>query len=315
MIEKRDYALQAFLLVIIVYLLQWAASLLMAGPATGYLWQLRMVVMQGATILLPAAVYIRLNMPGFLRNHRALTGGEIAFTLLAAALGLPALNALNGLCTLLCAALRIPMVVSEIPAVTSSGLFAASLFSIAFMPGLAEELLFRGCVMNSLRPYGTRRAILLSALLFAMMHGILQSLPVHFVMGLVLGLLYFYTGSLQAPILYHLMHNALTVLLNVIPTGTEEAATVSVSAYVEDMELFAGTMWALLIMAVVFGGLFVLCLQTVFRRAKRGGFVPVEVPRSEALPFSRMAVVALGLALALLVWQYVSNLLYAMRFA
>lgn len=314
MIAKRDYALKAFLLVLVTYLLQWAASLLMQGAATGYMWHLRMLVMHAATILLPAALYIRMYMPGFGTGHRTLTGGEVLFVVLAALTGLPALTSLNGFLTLLLLKLGVPMVVSDIPAITSSGLFAASLFSIALMPGFAEELLFRGCVMNSLRPYGTRRAILLSALLFGMMHGILQSFPVHFIMGVVLGLLYFYTGSLHAPILYHLLHNALTVLMSLVSAGSEESGA-ELSMYLENTELLTGTLVSYLVMTVVFGGLFVLCLQSVFRRAKRSGFAPVKISRSEAMQFSPAAIAALVIVLIALAGLYLNNFLYALRFA
>lgn len=310
---KWDYALNAFLLVLICYLLQWVYSLMMRGPATGYGYHLRMLVMHGATILLPAALYIRLFLPGFGANHRALSGGEVLFILLAALVGLPALNALNGIFTLLLLALRVPMVFSSIPEVTNSGLFAASLLSIALMPGVAEELLFRGCVMNSLRPYGTRRAILLSALLFAMMHGILQSLPVHFLMGVVLGLLYFWTGSLQAPILYHLGHNAFSVLMTLWSSGASTSDTeVPLTTFLEDPSLLAGTAFGLLMLMAIFGGLFLLCLRTVQRRSRRDGFIPVRVLPEEAARFSKTAVVALVLVLVLLSGLYLNNLLYAM---
>lgn len=310
MIAKRDYALQAFLLVFIVILLQWAADLLMPGPVTGYMRHLRMLTMHAGTILLPAALYIHLFIPGFGAAHRTLTGMEVLLVILLALVGLPALTALNGLLTLLLLALDVPMLFFHTPAITSSGLFAASLLSIAVMPGFAEELLFRGCVMNSLRPYGTRRAILLSALLFAMMHGILQSLPVHFLMGVVLGLLYFYTGSLHAPILYHVLHNALTLLMDLLPAGGESDAGLSI--YRENAELLTGTMFGLLMIGILFGGLFVLCLRAVIRRARRSGFVPVKVPPGEAMRFSRGAVAVLGTVLVLLAYMYLNTFVYAM---
>lgn len=52
---------------------------------------------------------------------------------------------------------------------------------------IAEEILFRGYVLRSLRPYGKRFAIVCSAFLFGMYHGNLLQLPFAFLMGLVLG--------------------------------------------------------------------------------------------------------------------------------
>lgn len=64
--------------------------------------------------------------------------------------------------------------------------FSMFLYSAVCAP-FAEEILFRGYVLRSLRPYGKRFAILLSALLFALFHGNILQLPYAFFMGLVLG--------------------------------------------------------------------------------------------------------------------------------
>ena len=50
-----------------------------------------------------------------------------------------------------------------------------------------EELLFRGYVLRSLRPFGKRFAVLSSALLFGLFHGNLLQTPYAMLIGLVLG--------------------------------------------------------------------------------------------------------------------------------
>ena len=50
-----------------------------------------------------------------------------------------------------------------------------------------EELLFRGYILRTLRPYGKRFAILTSAILFGLFHGNLLQTPYALLMGLVLG--------------------------------------------------------------------------------------------------------------------------------
>ncbi len=52
---------------------------------------------------------------------------------------------------------------------------------------ISEELLFRGFLLRSLRPYGKRFAILGSALFFGLFHGNLLQTPYAFLMGLLLG--------------------------------------------------------------------------------------------------------------------------------
>ncbi len=67
-----------------------------------------------------------------------------------------------------------------------SDTFSMFLYSALLAP-IGEEVLFRGYVLRSLRPYGKRFAILGSAILFGMFHGNLLQTPYAMLMGLVLG--------------------------------------------------------------------------------------------------------------------------------
>lgn len=76
----------------------------------------------------------------------------------------------------------------------------------AFAAPLGEELLFRGLVQDTLRPYGKRFAIFGSAFLFGMFHGNLVQTPFAFAVGLVLG----YTAeeySLLWSVALHIINN------------------------------------------------------------------------------------------------------------
>ncbi len=85
------------------------------------------------------------------------------------------------------------------------------LAGIGFGAALSEELLFRGLILSGLRPLGRTGAIVASALLFTVMHGLL--LPNYFVAGIVLGLAATGTGSILVPISIHLFHNVAALLL------------------------------------------------------------------------------------------------------
>lgn len=60
------------------------------------------------------------------------------------------------------------------------------LYSALFAP-VGEEILFRGFVLGSLRPYGKRFAVMGSAILFGLFHGNLLQTPYAIFMGLILG--------------------------------------------------------------------------------------------------------------------------------
>ena len=67
-----------------------------------------------------------------------------------------------------------------------SDTFSMFLYVSVFAP-VWEELLFRGFVLRTLRPFGKRFAILGSAVLFGLFHGNLIQTPYAFLMGLLLG--------------------------------------------------------------------------------------------------------------------------------
>jgi membrane protease YdiL (CAAX protease family) len=86
-----------------------------------------------------------------------------------------------------------------------------SLLAIAVIPAVCEELLVRGIVLPSLvRPAGPWGAIVISAVVFAVIHLDPYRTPFTLVLGLALGFLRVRTGSLLACVVAHAVLNALT---------------------------------------------------------------------------------------------------------
>lgn len=75
------------------------------------------------------------------------------------------------------------------------------------VPAVLEELLFRGAVLQGLRPAGDRAALLCSALLFMAAHGSLSQWIPACAAGLLLGAVTLQTGTLRWAILLHLCNN------------------------------------------------------------------------------------------------------------
>lgn len=83
--------------------------------------------------------------------------------------------------------------------------FSSLLYSIIIAP-LAEELMLRGLVLRKIEPYGKGFAILISALMFGLIHYNIVQLPITFLMGILFG----YVAveySLGAAIVLHMMNN------------------------------------------------------------------------------------------------------------
>lgn len=90
---------------------------------------------------------------------------------------------------------------------------ALNLFTMAVLPALLEEMIYRGYILRVLRPYGNLFAVLISSALFSLMHGNLRQIPFAFIVGLVLGSLYVCTNNIWLPIAVHFANNAISVLM------------------------------------------------------------------------------------------------------
>ncbi len=100
--------------------------------------------------------------------------------------------------------------------------------AVVVAPGISEEVLFRGLVFTGLYIYhGPRLAIGGAALFFALVHFNPWQLPALFLLGLLLGLLVYWSHSIYPAILAHMVNNALSFAgLNLkVYWGTELLST------------------------------------------------------------------------------------------
>lgn len=87
--------------------------------------------------------------------------------------------------------------------------FLSMLFLVAVQPAVFEEMVFRGAALHGYRSLGPKKAILVSALLFAMLHMNLQQALYAFLLGATFAFLVQRTGSIFASMLPHFLINAL----------------------------------------------------------------------------------------------------------
>lgn len=84
---------------------------------------------------------------------------------------------------------------------------------VGLTPAVCEELAVRGFVLSGLRHLGYKwRAIVLSALFFGLIHGILQQSMNAFFVGLILGYVAVQSGSILPCMVFHFTHNSLAIL-------------------------------------------------------------------------------------------------------
>lgn len=91
------------------------------------------------------------------------------------------------------------------------------LLVVAVVGPICEELLFRGGVQRSfLHTFSPTKAIVFSSLLFSFVHLNPAQLPVAFILGLLLGFSYWWSGSLIAPIAIHIINNSVACMLTLL---------------------------------------------------------------------------------------------------
>jgi membrane protease YdiL (CAAX protease family) len=97
--------------------------------------------------------------------------------------------------------------------INSFARYLLSMFIIALLPGIFEEVCFRGGLQNILMRWfkGPWIAIILTAFIFSIIHISYYGFLVRFALGVVLGLVFYYSRSLWLSILFHFLYNGIQV--------------------------------------------------------------------------------------------------------
>ncbi len=85
-------------------------------------------------------------------------------------------------------------------------LWITAIFTVIVAP-IAEELVFRKLIIDRTQKYGGFVCVLLSALIFGLMHGNLYQFFYCFFLGLILGYIYYSTGKIHLTIVIHAIIN------------------------------------------------------------------------------------------------------------
>ena len=101
------------------------------------------------------------------------------------------------------------------------------LMAVGVIGPFAEELLFRGAVLPSLLKWDRISgkpwlAIVISAALFSLAHMNPAQMPFAFLLGLLLGWLYYRTGSLLPGLVIHVINNSLICVAGILSFKFEE---------------------------------------------------------------------------------------------
>lgn len=100
-----------------------------------------------------------------------------------------------------------------IPNPNTAPMLLLGVASIGIAPAFCEEFMYRGVIMRGYENYNKVMAIIMSSLLFGLMHATLEQLAFAVLMGAIMGTLVCVTDSLWASILFHFLNNFRSIIL------------------------------------------------------------------------------------------------------
>jgi membrane protease YdiL (CAAX protease family) len=111
---------------------------------------------------------------------------------------------------------RVELIVNKFMSQKSWIAFMVNILMIAIVPAIGEELIFRGIVMRNFNKWfkNIHVAIFISAFIFSAFHMQFYSFLPRFFLGIVLGYMFVWSGSLVLPILAHFVNNAGAVIVS-----------------------------------------------------------------------------------------------------
>lgn len=109
---------------------------------------------------------------------------------------------------------------------------------LCLVPGVCEEFLFRGAILTNCLPFGRSTAILISSLLFALMHQNGEQVLYAFAAGIVLGLVYERMGSIWCCTLLHVLNNFASLAEESLLSGLAPSGWSNVAAVLFEAAIF-----------------------------------------------------------------------------
>lgn len=130
-----------------------------------------------------------------------------------------------------------------------------SILALSVLPGIVEEVLFRGVLYSGLRKARPIKGILLTALFFGIAHMNFNQFSYAFVLGLVLGLLLEASDSIYSCMLLHAAFNGVSVITSIIYGLTGNSAlldqTVSTAQRLQSIAILVPVSIAFLVLSAL----------------------------------------------------------------
>ncbi len=141
--------------------------------------------------------------------------------------------------------------------VNDFGSYIGYVIAACVAPAICEELLFRGTIQSGLKKYGKWASIISASLIFMLMHGGPEQTVHQFIVGIIVGLIFYETGNLWLSVIVHFFNNFISITqlfaYNMMQTPSDEIITETTEALTQNEAWmqFAINLFVALIMAAI----------------------------------------------------------------
>jgi membrane protease YdiL (CAAX protease family) len=237
-----------------------------------------------------------------------LTPGMALVSALAALAGVMTALSVGSLWMLALEGMGARLTDQALPRAESTGQLVALVAASCMLPGIFEELLFRGFILGAWERRGTKNALAVSTAMFAALHGSITGLPTQILLGFAIGYLVVNTDSLYAGMIYHTTHNFALVMLSQYQKSTAKAG----QTLYESAGGAAGVL-LLALQVLVYGGIFMAILAVSGWHREKQGRTFEQIERIDRTPLGWQELLVLLAAAITVGSMYLMDLLRLMR--
>lgn len=95
--------------------------------------------------------------------------------------------------------------------INNFGSYLIYIIVLCLAPAVFEEMLFRGTIASGFKSFGVKMSVVLSALIFMIMHGSPDQTIHQFIVGMILGYLFIKSGNIWLGVITHFFNNFISV--------------------------------------------------------------------------------------------------------
>jgi hypothetical protein len=233
-------------------------------------WLIATFIMEIAVIGIPPLIYLvvsGMDIKHVARINRV-RGVELLLVLGMAVFGYAIVAFINLVWYSILSRIGTP-VQPAFPPIKTSKQYIIAILAMAVIPAVVEEFLFRGVILRGYERFGALTAVVVSGVLFGLLHLNLVNLPAIIFLGIMIGYVVVRTDSIFSGMLYHFIQNFLSISLLFLQEIAQGSLgdEVAIQYNVEQMppELLVTTIAVLGIIAFLCVGLFAACVSSLHR--------------------------------------------------